>query len=74
MKAMSRIRFLARKGLPLHGYNEDITSLGGNLYHRCCFKLKILPKVTERLKKKKDYISPGLINEFKCVKQWYSKW
>lgn len=40
IKLLSCIRFLARQGLALRGYDESLLSFGGNL--RCCYWQKIM--------------------------------
>ena len=62
LKLMECVRYLARQGLPLRGHHEDSTSFEGNLYQLLLLQSKDCVPFSLWLKKR-DYISPEVINE-----------
>ena len=62
LKLLNCIRFLARKGLPFRGHNEDNESFEGNLYQLLLLQAKDSPQLVSWLKRR-EYISPPIVNE-----------
>ena len=62
LKVLECVRFLARQGLPFRGHHEDSAAFEGNLYQLLLLQAKDCPPLGSWLKKR-DYISPDIINE-----------
>ena len=62
LKLLECIQFLARQGLPFRGHHEDSDAFEGNLYQLLLLQAKVCTPLGSWLKKR-DYISPKIINE-----------
>ena len=62
LKLLECVRYLARQGLPFRGHHEDSVTFEGNLYQLLLLQAKDCVPLGLWLKKR-DYISPEIINE-----------
>ena len=66
LKVLECVRFLARQGLPFRGHHEDSAAFEGNLYQLLLLQAKDCVPLGSWLKKR-DYISPEIINEIVTI-------
>ena len=62
LKLLECIRFLTRQGLAFRGHHEDSIAFEGNLYHLLILQAKESKQLASWIKKR-DYISPAIVNE-----------